>query len=69
MKPKRDGSRIAIDYEKVRVLAFLNPSNDELAFGLGISRATLYRRLQDDEQKHRPSTKPSKSGSKTIIQT
>ena len=50
MKPKRNGSRIAIDYEKVRVLAFLNPSNDELAFGLGISRATLYRRLQDDEQ-------------------
>ena len=34
MKPKRNGSRIAIDYEKVRVLAFLNPSNDELAFGL-----------------------------------
>ena len=44
MKPKRNGSRIAIDYEKVRVLAFLNPSNDELAWGLGISRATLYKR-------------------------
>ena len=36
MKPKRNGSRIPIDYEKVRVLALLNPSNDELAWALGI---------------------------------
>ncbi len=50
MKPKRNGSRIAIDYDLVGKIALLNPSNDELAWALGISRATLYRRLQDDEQ-------------------
>jgi len=50
MKPKGGGSRIPIDYDLVRRLALLNPSNDELAWALGISRATLYRRLQDDDQ-------------------
>ncbi len=50
MKPKRNGSRIPIDYDLVSKVALLNPSNDELAWALDISRATLYRRLQDDEQ-------------------
>ncbi len=50
MEPKRGGSCKPVDYELVAKLALLNPSNDELAYALGISRATLYRRLQDDEQ-------------------
>jgi hypothetical protein len=50
MKPKRNGSRIPIDYDLASKVALLNPSNDELAWALDISRATLYRRLQDDEQ-------------------
>lgn len=50
MTPKRNGSRIAIDYELVGKIALLNPSNDEMAWALGISRATWYRRQQDDEQ-------------------
>ena len=49
MEPKRGGSLKPIDYDLVRKLALLNPSNDELAYALGISRATLYRRLDDDE--------------------
>ncbi len=36
MKPKRNGSRIAIDYDLVGKIALLNPSNDELAWALGI---------------------------------
>ena len=50
MKAKKNGSRIPIDYDLVGKIALLNPSNDELAWGLGISRAALYRRLQDDEK-------------------
>ena len=50
MELKRGGSRKAIDYDLVAKLALLNPSNDELAWALGISRATLYRRLQDDDR-------------------
>ncbi len=50
MKPKSGGSRIPIDYDLVGKLALLSPSNDELAWALDISRATLYRRLQDDER-------------------
>jgi hypothetical protein len=41
MEPKRGGSRIPIDDELVAKLALLNPSNNKLAYALGISRATL----------------------------
>ena len=50
MKPKRNDGRKPIDYDLVGKLALLSPSNDELAWALDISRATLYRRLQDDER-------------------
>ena len=36
------------DYEKVKGLCLLAPTMDELAWSLGISRTTLWRRMKDD---------------------
>ena len=62
MEPKRGGSLKPIDYDLVRKLALLNPSNDELAYALGISRATLYRRLDDEPYQFESASAPLSSG-------